>query len=167
MRLNKSTSQAIRILVDCARAGETYSKVAVLADRLDISLQNVFKLVHLLSRAGLVTALRGRHGGVRLTRPAGEIRVGDVVRAMEALEIESVSGTSTGADRRTAVDVLRVLDDAMEAFIAILDRHTLADLAGKSRSPAGTTAGTVNAQSRKSGGKPTQSADQRAAGRSR
>lgn len=133
MRLNKSTSQAIRILADCARADEQYVKVAEISERLGITPQNVFKMVHLLSRAGLVTALRGRHGGVRLMRPANAIRVGDVVRALETMESDPDPTADMATDRRTAAGVHKVLDDALEAFISILDQHTVADLADSTR----------------------------------
>ena len=70
MRLTKSTSHAIRILIDCARADDRLVKVAELSERLQITQQNVFKIVNLLARAGLIEAMRGRNGGVRLARPA-------------------------------------------------------------------------------------------------
>src|SRR5512138_1592802 len=88
MRLSKTTNYAIRILLDCAIAGQKLVKVAEISERRDITLQNTFKIVHLLSRAGFLQAVRGRHGGVRLSRPAAEIRIGDVVRAMEMLRLE-------------------------------------------------------------------------------
>ena len=72
MRLTKSTSHAIRILIECARADGRLVKVAELSDRLQITLQNVFKIVNLLTRSGLIEAMRGRNGGVRLARPPRE-----------------------------------------------------------------------------------------------
>lgn len=130
MRLNKSTSHAIRILLDCARAGDGLVKAAEVSARLDITMQNTLKMVNVLARAGLITALRGRNGGIRLSRPADEIRIGDIVRALEATDLEL---DMDGAKRRSAAQVAgvnRVLDTAFEAFIAVLDRHTLADMAG-------------------------------------
>ena len=56
MRLTKSTGHAIRILIDCARAGDGLIKVAELSERLRITQQNVFKIVNLLARAGLIVA---------------------------------------------------------------------------------------------------------------
>src|SRR6185295_6761255 len=61
MRLTKSTSHAIRILIDCARAGDRLTKVAELSQHLQITPQNVFKIVNLLARAGLIEAMRGRN----------------------------------------------------------------------------------------------------------
>lgn len=130
MRLNKSTSHAIRILLDCAKAGDGLVKAAEVSARLDITMQNTLKMVNVLARAGLITAVRGRNGGVRLSRPADRIRIGDVVRALEATDLEL---EMDGAKRRSVAQVAgvnRVLDSAFEAFIAVLDQHTLADMAG-------------------------------------
>jgi Rrf2 family nitric oxide-sensitive transcriptional repressor len=127
MRLTKSTSHAIRILIDCARAEGRLVKVAELSARLEITQQNVFKIVHLLARAQLIEAVRGRNGGVQLARPAGAIRIGDVVRATEVTHVEIEEGTGSRKPKRARVN--RILDDALEAFIDVLDQHTLADMA--------------------------------------
>ncbi len=134
MRLNKSTGHAIRILIECARSAGELVKVADLAATLDLSMQNVFKIVHILSRHQLVKASRGRYGGVRLAKPAEQIRMGDIVRAMEATEIDLDVETSLKRTSGTVVTgVNRVIDNALEAFIAVLDQHTLADLASQKR----------------------------------
>lgn len=135
MRLNKSTSHAIRILIDCAEAGDDLVKVADLSARLGITMQNVFKIVHILSRADLITAMRGRYGGVRLARPARDVRVGDIVRAMESTALELEAGERR-SDLLVARGVNVVLDSALEAFIAILDQHTLADIAADAKGKA-------------------------------
>jgi Rrf2 family protein len=130
MRLTKTTSHAIRILIDCAQAGDELMKVAEIAGRLEITPLNVFKIVHMLSRAGFIVAVRGRNGGVRLARPAAEIRIGDVVRATE---ITSVEVESVAEDRKRSKKGGRklntIFDEALEAFISVLDRHTLEDMA--------------------------------------
>jgi Rrf2 family protein len=119
MRLNKSTSHAVRILIDCAKAGGLI-KVADIAQRLGITQQNAFKIVHLLAKAGFLASVRGRHGGVRLARPAPKIRIGDVVRA-----IEFPKGKGAGGE----MGLNQIVDDALQAFISVLDQHTLADMA--------------------------------------
>jgi Rrf2 family nitric oxide-sensitive transcriptional repressor len=128
MRLTKSTSHAIRILIDCARAGDQLIKVAELSERLEITQQNVFKIVNLLARAGLIEAMRGRNGGVKLARVAEQIRIGDVVRATEVTHV-AIEETGASGVRRRGHGVNRVLDDALDAFIEVLDRHTIADMA--------------------------------------
>ena len=102
MRLNKSTSHAVRILIDCAKAEGRLIKVAEISERLDITQQNAFKIVHLLSKAGFLSSVRGRHGGVRLARPAAKIRIGDVVRSIETLGQEEQKSRGAAACIRSS-----------------------------------------------------------------
>lgn len=128
MRLTKQTGHAIRILCDCAVAGDRLVKVAELAERLDITKPNVFKIVHVLSQHGFVAAVRGPAGGVRLARAARDVRIGDVVRAIE----ETLSQMDDLREARGSDGTLTtVFDDAFGAFISVLDQHTLADLVGE------------------------------------
>jgi Rrf2 family nitric oxide-sensitive transcriptional repressor len=126
MRLSKTTNYAIRILLDCAVAQPNLVKVAEISERRDITLQNTFKIVHLLSRAGFIRAVRGRHGGVRLAKPASDIRIGDVVRAMEILNLEVERENEAGPGTQGQLAALdQLFDNALGAFISVLDEHTL------------------------------------------
>jgi Rrf2 family nitric oxide-sensitive transcriptional repressor len=138
MRLNKSTNDAIQILMECARSEGTLVKVADLSARLGITMQNVFKIVHILSRSSLIVAVRGRHGGVRLARAAADIRIGEVVRAMETMGDVVSAGGPRGT--RRATPMAAVIDDALEAFITVLDQHTLAEMAKASQARGGAPA---------------------------
>ena len=138
MRLTKSTGHAIRILIDCAGANERLIKVAELSERLTITQQNVFKIVNLLARAGLIEAVRGRNGGVRLARRADLIRIGDVVRATEITHVE-VADCAPLRKQKNRSGVNEILDDALGAFIDVLDQHTLADMVRSA--PRSATAG--------------------------
>lgn len=129
MRLTKQTGHAIRILTDCAQAHGERVKVAEISARLGITKQNVFKIVHILSRAGFVAAVRGPNGGVKLARAAAIIRIGDVVRAIEVTDVEIDGEAAAGAaSLMSAASINCVFDDAMSAFVSVLDQHTLADL---------------------------------------
>lgn len=131
MRLTKQTSHAIRILIHCAHARGELVKVADIAESLGLTQQNVFKIVHILTRAKFLKAVRGRHGGVRLAQDPSAIRIGDVVRATEVTHV-AIEGElpAKGRGKSNKQPISRVLDDALEAFISVLDQHTLADMAG-------------------------------------
>jgi Rrf2 family nitric oxide-sensitive transcriptional repressor len=149
MRLTKTTSHAIRILIDCAQAGDQLIKVAAIAERLGITQLNVFKIVHLLSRSGYLQAVRGRNGGVRLARPAREIRIGDVVRSMEVTNVEVESAADGQKTRKKSGRQLNtIFDEALEAFISVLDRHTLEDMA-RGGAGAGSAAAEIRAPSKR------------------
>lgn len=138
MRLTKQTSHAIRILIDCAHQSDRPVKIGDIAERLGITQQNAFKIVHVLTHGGFLLATRGRHGGVRLARPAEDIRIGDVVRVTEVTHIE-VEGeqTAPSRNRRKVQPINSLLDSALVAFISVLDQHTLADMARSSTATAG------------------------------
>ncbi len=148
MRLSKTTNYAIRILIDCAQAEGRLVKVAEISERRAITPQNTFKIVHLLSRAGFVRPVRGRHGGVRLARPATEIRIGDVVRAMETtrLDLDNEGARSKDQARQQLAELDNIFDSALEAFISVLDGHTLDQMTKAKRAEP--------ASSRKSGKQP-------------
>lgn len=125
MRLTKTTRHAIRVLIVCAEKSELI-RVSEIAAAIDVSDLNAFKIVNIMSRAGLLQATRGRNGGVRLAQPPERIGIGDVVRAMEQPDMEVSEHSASGPGRRKQINAM--FDDALEAFIAVLNQHSLADL---------------------------------------
>lgn len=123
MRLNKSTNHAVRILIECGHTPDDLIKVADLSERLDITRQNTFKIVHILSRAGFIEAVRGPHGGVKLAKAAKDIRIGEVVHQIEAGFQHDVGGKAKSGN---GFDLL--IDDAFKAFLDVLDGQTLANM---------------------------------------
>jgi Rrf2 family iron-sulfur cluster assembly transcriptional regulator len=84
MRVSSKGRYAVVALVDVARkSGNKPVSLADVAARQRISLSYLEQLFALLRRANLVAASRGPGGGYRLQRPAGEITVADVFRAVE------------------------------------------------------------------------------------
>ncbi|MFN3869119.1 MAG: RrF2 family transcriptional regulator [Hyphomicrobiaceae bacterium] len=151
MRLNKATTHAIRALVACAGHEADLVKVADLAEELELTQQNAFKIVHLLSRAGFIKATRGRHGGVQLADPATDIRVGEVVRRMEALSFDGGDGEAGSVAAGASLDLI---DDAFEAFITVLNQTTIADMARASAKAARSAKSSGRTAAAKKGGKP-------------
>jgi Rrf2 family nitric oxide-sensitive transcriptional repressor len=152
MRLTKQTGHAIRILIDCALAGDQLVKVADISSRLGVTKQNVFKIVHILSHAGFLSAVRGPSGGVRLAKPAASIRIGDVVRAIEVTRVQVEGGSGAKSTDVSPASINAMFDDALSAFISVLDQHTLAELASP-RSPidiAGAASKSATAETRNS-----------------
>jgi Rrf2 family nitric oxide-sensitive transcriptional repressor len=88
------------------------------------------KVVHGLARAGYLQTIRGKNGGLRLACPPAAIRVAAVVRDMEPeLGVLGCLQDRAGYCRIEECCVLRrALRDATAAFLATLDRYTVADL---------------------------------------
>jgi len=139
MRLTKQTSYAIRILIHCAVAGDGYVRAADIARQDGITEYNVAKIVPILVRGGFIATSRGRTGGLKLARPAAEIGIGDVLRVTETthVEAECTGGTSLPCGIKRAAPINRLLSEALQAFISVLDQHNLAELiSGRPRDAA-------------------------------
>ena len=130
MRLNLQSDYALRLLTHLAIHHDRLVTVAEVANRFRISQNHLMKVAHLLGRAGFIETVRGRSGGLRLAGDAATIRVGDVVRQMEGdiHLVECFAAESDGCLISGACRLKGVLHEALEAFLAVLDRYTLADL---------------------------------------
>ncbi len=129
MRLTLHTDYALRVLIHVALAGGKLTTINDIAESFDISKQHLMKVVNDLGQRGYLDTVRGRKGGIRLRRQPRDINIGRVVRETE--DKLGVIGCleQRGYCRIERVCVLRgVLREATNAFLAVLDAHTLADL---------------------------------------
>ena len=100
MKLSTKGRYAMVALADLAMAsGDDHVSLAEISKRQDISLPYLEQLFVKLRRAGLVEAVRGPGGGYRLAKSADQIRISDVMQAVE----ETVDAMHTGAGASGAV----------------------------------------------------------------
>lgn len=84
MKLSTRGRYGIHAMYDLAvNAGEGPISIKAIAERRDIPEAYLEQLMAVLKREGLVVSTRGAQGGYALARPAGEITVGQVLRALE------------------------------------------------------------------------------------
>lgn len=94
MKLSTKGRYAMVALADLALAkGDDLVSLAAISRRQDISLPYLEQLFVKLRRAGLVEAVRGPGGGYKLARPPSDIRISEVMEAVE----ETVDAMHTGA----------------------------------------------------------------------
>jgi Rrf2 family iron-responsive transcriptional regulator len=131
MRLTRQSSYAIRTLIYCAVNAPDLSRIADIARAHAISELFLFKLIKPLVEGGLIETVRGRKGGIRLGRPAGEITLLDAVKLTEenfALA-ECFEGNDVHCPLADSCDLSGALHEALRAFFDVLDSYTIADLA--------------------------------------
>jgi Rrf2 family nitric oxide-sensitive transcriptional repressor len=132
MRLKNYTNYALRTLQMAALRAPALTRVDQVAAAHGVSRAHIMKIVHELGKAGYVETVRGRGGGFRLARDPAAITVGEIVRLTEA-PIELVECFNADTNSCPLVGVCRLstaLDDALEAFLQVLDGVTIAELAG-------------------------------------
>ncbi len=130
MQLSDHTDFGLRILMTLALSKEERWSARRLAEHLDLSFTHVQKVVQSLESADLVQTFRGRGGGVSLAQRPTEVTIGRVVRALEPHMdlVRCFRPDESGCVMDRGCGLKKVLYDARAAFVAELDRHTLADV---------------------------------------
>ena len=129
MQLTKFSDYALRVLMYAHAAGGRRVTIEEMAASYRISRAHLMKVVNSLTRGGYLTAVRGRSGGLILARPAEDIRLGEVTRDTEP-DFSLVECFSTGNQcvLTDSCRLPRILNEALRAFLSVLDRHTLASI---------------------------------------
>ncbi len=131
MHLTRFTDYSLRVLIFLAVKGEERSTINEIAERFDVSRNHLMKVVQELSHKGYITAIRGKNGGLLLKKAPGEIHLGRLVRDTENdLELVECFGASNECRITPACRLKPILAEALRAFLAVLDKYTLADMLG-------------------------------------
>lgn len=130
MRLTRQTNYAIRILMYCGANDGKLSRIPDIAEAYSLSELFLFKILQPLVEHGLVETVRGRHGGVRLGRPAEKITLFDVVRVTEDsfAMAECFENDATECPLIDSCGLNEALRKALGAFFEVLEGYTIADL---------------------------------------
>lgn len=128
MKLTRYTDYAMRVMIHLGTHDDRLVSIPEIARIYDLSHPNLMKVVQDLGHAGYVETVRGRHGGVRLARPADQINLGEFVRHTEAgFDLVDCQGCLIAP----ACGLPGILAEATRAFLGVLDRYTVADLLGR------------------------------------
>lgn len=129
MHITQHTDYALRVLIFLGANEHRLVTIQEIAESFDVSRSHMMKVVNQLIRLGYVEGLRGKGGGLRLARAAGDIVVGAVVRDMESdMELVECFGGESRCLLTRSCRLRGALSDALNAFLASLDRVSLADL---------------------------------------
>lgn len=125
MKLTLFTDYSMRVLLYLGARPERLCSIAEVARGYGVSQNHMMKVVNELARSGHVESVRGRFGGIRLGKPPEAINIGAVVRHTEdgfnLVDCDSCLVAS-------ACGLTGVLKEALGAFLAVLDKYTLADM---------------------------------------
>jgi Rrf2 family nitric oxide-sensitive transcriptional repressor len=142
MRLTTMTDYALRLLIYLGQHPERLCTTAEVAQAYGISEAHLTKITHQLGLGGWISTVRGKGGGMRLARPPAELMLGDLVRAMES-DFYLVECLSPGnsCNLTGMCGLTGIVNEALAAFMAELDKHSLAELLR--RPPSGLKSGDV------------------------
>jgi Rrf2 family protein len=131
VRITAKADYAVRAAVELAASGERGPvKAEQISDAQGIPLNFLENILAELRRAGIVESRRGAAGGYLLARPAAEVSLADVIRAVEG-PLANVRGISPdGLEYEGSAERLRDVWVALRANVrGVLEQVTLADVA--------------------------------------
>ena len=131
MNLTRFTDYSLRVLMYTAMLADgELANIDEIAKVYGISSNHLMKSVHKLGKLGLIETIRGRNGGFRLAKPPEEINIGWVVRQTEEnwYIVECFNEERTACILSPCCRLKGILHKALEAYLAVLDEYTLADV---------------------------------------
>ncbi len=143
MELNTKGRYAVMAMADLAKHGGAQAvPLSAIAERQQLSMAYLEQIFLRLRRAGLVESERGRAGGYRLGRPASEIRVAQIMAAVEeeTRMTRCLGGESSclGGEQRCLTHRLwSALGAHIEAFLSEVSLQEVLDGIPDSKLPQG------------------------------
>lgn len=133
MKLSTKGRYAVMAMADlCKAATDKPIALADVAERQEISLSYLEQLFGKLRRAGLVKSVRGPGGGYLLSRAASEIRISDVIQAvdepMDATRCTKSEGCHSDKARCLTHDLWEALSYQIHMYLSSV---TLADVCAR------------------------------------
>jgi Rrf2 family protein len=131
MRISAKVDYAVRASIELAAAGGEPIKGEAIADAQDIPLKFLENILGELKHTGIVASRRGAQGGYWLAKPADEVSLADIVRAVEG-PLASVRGQGPESlSYQGQAEPLQKVWIALRANIrAVMEETSLADVVG-------------------------------------
>jgi Rrf2 family nitric oxide-sensitive transcriptional repressor len=130
MKMTLHTDYALRMLIYLATRRGGPTTVQDIATAYRLSRNHLLKVALGLNRLGLVETTRGRSGGISLAVAPEKINLGTLVREMEddlAL-VECMRPDGGACVISPGCRLGGIVREALEAYLAVFDKYTLADL---------------------------------------
>lgn len=138
MKFSTKDRYALRLMTALAAMGPgELMPLKAVSDSQEISQKYLEQIVTPLARAGLVESVRGSQGGYRLTRPAGTITAGDILRAVEGdlVPIPCLASDAASCPRRDRCQTLGFWEGLGQVINSYVDGITLEQLCAMQPEP--------------------------------
>jgi Rrf2 family protein len=131
MAANTRFATGVHALVLLALEPDTLQTSETVAKRLNTNPVVIRRVFSLLQQAELVRSQKGPSGGSRLGRPAKEITLADIYRALEPTAIFHAAAVSGTTASKVTAELDKVVRKAEAAMIAELEQTSLNHVAKK------------------------------------
>jgi Rrf2 family nitric oxide-sensitive transcriptional repressor len=129
MQLTQFTDYSLRALIYIALRKELCT-INDIANAYAISSNHLLKIVHNLSKMGIIKTTRGKSGGIRMAQNPSDINLGELIIKLEPNFdlVPCFNKEKANCCIAAACKLKRILFEARESFLSILKGYTLADI---------------------------------------
>lgn len=129
MFITRQADYTMRLLIHLAIQPDEPATIEQIAEHYGISRNHLMKVAHRAVQAGYVKGVRGRTGGLKLSKDAKEIGIGEVLGSVEGWKlVECFEPAENTCPIAGACGLQRVLSEALQAYLSVLDKYSLADV---------------------------------------
>lgn len=132
MKITQFTDYSLRLLIYLSARREKVCTVREVSEFYGISSEHLKKIVRRLTELGHINTVRGKNGGLRLAREPEQINLGQLLRHSENLNLVPCHEQGDTCPI-TGCKLRGVIEDARDAFLAVFDSKTLADIQPEER----------------------------------
>ncbi|NJO32392.1 MAG: Rrf2 family transcriptional regulator [Rhodospirillales bacterium] len=138
MRLQIASRLAVFALLDLAADPKRQFSVAQIGDKYGVSAHHLAKVMHILSRAGLVRAVRGAGGGYQFSGNVRRTTLLDVIGLFENMGSNGAHADvrAPTAEGRALAEVLHEIDDVVRATLGSITIATMLKIADRKGKPS-------------------------------
>jgi FeS assembly SUF system regulator len=130
LRLSKLTDYGTVVMTHLARSERQVLNANEIATHIFVAVPTVSKILKLLARAGLLISHRGVKGGYGLARPAEQISVAQIIRALEGpISLTECGGTPGQCSQEPFCSISSNWQRISHVIRDALERMTLAEMA--------------------------------------
>jgi len=126
MHLTKFTENSLRVLIYVSANGDRKVNISEIAEKCAIPRNHLTKVIHTMALKGFISTSRGKGGGVGMAHPPDQLKVGEVIRAMEGTN-EIINCETPKCPMTHMCELRSILRKGQEAFFSVMDDYTVAD----------------------------------------
>ena len=132
MKLTTQSEYSLLALLYLARNyGDNYISLSSITKRHHLPFKYMERLMHVMTKAGIISSMKGRHGGYRLAHRPEEITIAEIIRLMDG-PLAPIGSVSRYFYKPTVIDkekkLIKIMKNIRDYISSKLESTTLKDI---------------------------------------